>query len=84
MPAHVKITKSRSKKKPLKVIVIGENGEPLMLSQLLTTSGNVTKNLVATMKAFKGNEISVIDSSGNKEFSYVLHVDGLKRHKTFS
>jgi len=79
MSAHAKITKSRSKKKPYKVSIIGENGETLMVPQLLTTNNNVVKNLVATMKAFSGNNIFVIDNSGKKEYSYTLHVDGFKQ-----
>ena len=79
MSAHAKITKSRSKKKPFKVVIIGENGEPLMVPQLLTSNNNVVKNLVATMKAFDGKSILVVDKSGKNEVSYTLHVDGFKQ-----
>jgi len=78
MPAHAEITKSHSKKKPFKVVLIGENGEPLNVAQLFTTKLNCRKNLLAVMKAFGGYEIRVYDFTNKKANDYyVLSVDGV-------
>lgn len=78
MSAHAEITKSRSKTKPFKVVIIAENGEPLNVAQLFTTKLNCRKNLLAVMKVFNGFKISVYDFSSKKanEF-YVLGEDGV-------
>lgn len=73
---RAEISKSRSKKKPFKIRIISENGEPLMTPQLLTTWLNCKKNLIATMKAFHGTHINITDLIKNKSFR--LSVDGLE------
>ncbi len=79
MAVHAQISKSRSKKKPFKVVLIGENGEPLNVAQLFTTKLNCNKNLIAAMKAFKGSEILVKDISGKESKEYSLYSDGLQK-----
>lgn len=76
MSAHAQITKSRSKKKPFKVTIIAENGEPLNVAQLFTTKLNCKKNLLAVMKVFNGDLALVIDKTGKEEDSYTLMSDG--------
>lgn len=79
--SKAEVTKSRSKKKPFNLNIIGENGEPISRPQLLTTRLNVKKNLLATMKAFKGKEILVHDFTERKYHPcrvYTLCIDGLE------
>ena len=79
MAAHSIISRSRSKKKPFKVVIIGENGEILMSAQLFTTKLNCRKNLIAVIKACNGKSILVKDISGNEKKVYTLHCDGLEQ-----
>lgn len=78
MQAHAVIKKSRSKKKPFSVSVIGENGEPLMSAQLFTTKLNCKKNLRAVMKCFSGSNVLVVDKTGKEELKYDLWYDGFE------
>lgn len=79
MAAHAIISKSRSNKKPFKVVLIGENGEPLQSAQLFTTRLNCRKNLIAVVKACNGKFILVKDRAGIEEKVYTLHCDGLEQ-----
>lgn len=78
MSAHATITNSRSEKKPFKVVIIAENGEPLMSAQLFTTWLNCKKNLLAVMGAFNGTHILVVDKTKKKECVFKLLNDGFE------
>lgn len=78
MSAHAQISKSRSKKKPFKVVIIAENGEPLNVAQLFTTKLNVKKNLLAVMAAFSGKTILVKDATAKEQKDYHLYSDGVE------
>lgn len=69
------ITKSKSKKKPFKVRILGGNNEVLS-HHLLTTKLNVRKNLLALMKSFYGKQILIEDRTGAKVTEYYLCDDG--------
>lgn len=78
MPSHAEISKSRSVKKPFKVVLIAENGEPLNVAQLFTTKLSCRKNLLAVMAAFNGKVVLVYDLTGKKLRPYNLFSDGLE------
>lgn len=76
--SRAEISKSRSKKKPFKLIICDSNGEPIQPAQLLTTKINCEKNVRALLKWAGGASAIVIDKTGVKEVSYRLHTDGYK------
>lgn len=76
MSARVEIKKSKSKKKPFKVSVIGENGEMLMSSQLFTTRLNCKKNILAVMKIFSSPFVLVEEFLKDSTKLFKLHFTG--------
>jgi uncharacterized protein YegP (UPF0339 family) len=76
---HAVILKSKSKKNPFKVRVVGGNGEILMTSETLSTRSNCIKNLLATMKCFNGEMIRVKDITRKSRVdTYDLNCHGAK------
>lgn len=80
MAARVEISKSKSKKKPFKVSVIGENGEMLMASQLFTTRLNCMKNILAVMNAFNSPSVKVVEFSKSGIKKFTLHFTGFEEY----
>lgn len=76
MIPNAEISKSRSKKNPFKIRVVGKNGEPLMTAELLSTRKNCIKNLLAVMASFRGSQIVVVDKTGKEERRFQLRYDG--------
>ncbi|MBP6477765.1 MAG: hypothetical protein KBA90_13245 [Chitinophagaceae bacterium] len=77
---RAEISKSRSKKKPFKVRIYAENGEPTMSPQLLTTWLNCKNNLLSVMRAFHGTHINVTDKSKKQERIFKLNESGLEEN----
>lgn len=78
--SHAEISKSRSKKKPFKLIIKAGNGEPIDSAQLLTSKLNCHKNLIALMKWANGSSGLVVDKTVTPHHSYILHDDGFKEN----
>jgi len=62
--ARAEIRRSRSKKNPFKVSIIGANGEMLLSSELLSTRANCIKNIKATMGVFRSTYVEVWNYTG--------------------
>jgi len=77
--SHAEIKKSRSKTNPFKVLLVADNGEILMTSELLTTRRNCIKNLIAVMKVVLGERVIIKDYTGKKMKETQLDVDGLEK-----
>lgn len=79
MPNHVEIRRSKSTKNPFKVTWIGANGEPLQISELLSTVKNAKKNIAAIIRISHGSHALVreYDKKGNLVRSCTLNGDGL-------
>lgn len=74
MPAHAEILKSRSKKNPFRVKLIGENSETLMTSECLSTRRNCTKNLLAILRS--------VNNADNHNL-FIVHDFTDKKHSPF-
>lgn len=77
---HIEITRSRSKKKPIKVRKIAENNEVLS-HHLLGTRRAAIKNILAEMQLYNGDKVEVVDKlkKGEKK-RFVLHKSGLEQY----
>ena len=78
MSAHVKITKSKSKKNPFKVKHIGKNGKQLGNPELLSSKKNVSINLIAYLDLFSGEKVLVNDETVMPVKKYYLRKDGVQ------
>ena len=91
MRSHAVISKSRSKKNPFKVSYIGENGEPVATSELLSTKWNCKKNIRAMINMVSNTSgipydvknILVVDKTGKKETKFLMSESGYET-KLFS
>jgi len=78
MLSHARVLKSKSKKNPFRVKIIGENSETLVTSECLKSRFNCYKNIVACLNAFDGQKILVRDFTDKKSLpckTFYLHND---------
>lgn len=71
----IKISKSRSKKQPLKVSIIASNGELLEGSETLTTRENVEKHILSMMIVFNSPWVNVEDASSADVKHFIMYPD---------
>lgn len=87
MSGIVHILKSKSIKKPYRVLNVGVNGEPLSPSQNFASKQNAEKNIIAHMHLYNGTQVTVQDNTLKvpKRYyflpqGYKVHLDGKWKH----